>query len=236
MCQFDSYERFFVKSAKNFLLDIRTTTSIISNLLFLSPTRHLLYVTDIWGSTFHGRAETGHTAEHLSCFLPGLLALGAHLLPLDNLTTLKIDLKELGGQENVYGEAARGFHRVANWDLKKLHMWAAEGLAEGCYMTYADQPSGLGPDEIVFGRWLGRTESGGRGYEGDYTWLTAMERWRQSGHRGLPPGLGDKRPVQLSDVKGRDGLASARDYAIRKGGYYLRPEVGLCLLSTILCI
>jgi len=57
-------------------LYLRASTSIIDNLLYITPNRNLLYVTDITGGS------PSHTFEHLSCFLPGLLALGAHTLNL----------------------------------------------------------------------------------------------------------------------------------------------------------
>ena len=56
--------------------DLKSATGIIKNLIFLSPKRKLLYVTDLSSDT------PSHVFEHLSCFLPGLLALGAHTLDL----------------------------------------------------------------------------------------------------------------------------------------------------------
>ncbi|KAI0729958.1 glycoside hydrolase [Fomitopsis betulina] len=92
-------------------LYIRASTSIIENLLYLTPKRQLLYVTDVTNG------NPSHTFEHLSCFLPGLLALGAHTLgpALDPRT-------------------------------RDIHAWAAQGLAYTCWMTYADHDTGLGPD------------------------------------------------------------------------------------------
>ncbi|KAI9062582.1 glycoside hydrolase family 47 protein [Trametes sanguinea] len=55
---------------------LRDAAAIIKNLLYVSQNRKLLYVTDISNNS------PSHTFEHLSCFLPGLLALGAHTLPL----------------------------------------------------------------------------------------------------------------------------------------------------------
>ncbi|OSD04709.1 glycoside hydrolase family 47 protein [Trametes coccinea BRFM310] len=55
---------------------LRDANAIIKNLLYVSQNRKLLYVTDISNNS------PSHTFEHLSCFLPGLLALGAHTLPL----------------------------------------------------------------------------------------------------------------------------------------------------------
>jgi mannosyl-oligosaccharide alpha-1,2-mannosidase len=73
---------------------------------------------------------TSHKFEHLSCFLPGLLALGVYTLP------------ELSPRD------------------KELHMWAARGLAYTCYITYADHATGLGPDEIMMHRWSPSPEKG----------------------------------------------------------------------------
>lgn len=48
---------------------------ILGNLVFLSPKRNLLYITDTTGLI------PSRKFEHLSCFFPGLLALGAETLP-----------------------------------------------------------------------------------------------------------------------------------------------------------
>lgn len=80
----DSAHEYFLKQ---WLLSNRTETKakdlylkaahgIIKHLLYLTPKRNLLYVTD----TF--KDSPTHNFEHLSCFLPGLLALGAHTLDL----------------------------------------------------------------------------------------------------------------------------------------------------------
>lgn len=65
--------------------------------------------------------------EHLSCFLPGLFALGVHVL----------------GEE--LSEAER-----------ELHLWAARGLGQTCWIMYADQGgkggSGSGLDGSDAGR------------------------------------------------------------------------------------
>lgn len=84
--------------------------------MYLSPLRKLLYVTD----TLYN--SPSRRFEHLSCFFPGLLALGASSIPADVLSA----------------------------DERQLHMWAAHGLGVSCHAMYADQPSGLGADEIVF--------------------------------------------------------------------------------------
>ncbi|KAF8717523.1 hypothetical protein AX14_012169 [Amanita brunnescens Koide BX004] len=113
-------------------LYLQSVEGILTNLTYISPKRHLLYVTDITDGM------PSHKFEHLSCFLPGLLALGVYTLP------------ELSPRD------------------KELHMWAARGLAYTCYIIYADHATGLSPDEIqmhysrsptkVKGRWLTQLE------------------------------------------------------------------------------
>ncbi|KAH7914600.1 glycoside hydrolase family 47 protein [Hygrophoropsis aurantiaca] len=145
---------------------IKAASGIIDNLLFLSPNRKLLYVTDIQ----NGRPS--HVLEHLSCFLPGLLALGAHTLDLPA------------------AESER-------------HRWAASGLAYTCWISYADQATGLGPDEMMM-------DSGGA-----MKWMDALNVWDGEGRPGdVPPGLHEPPPVK----------SGSRDYRARKTSYLLRPE------------
>ena len=61
-------------------VDLRSTNAILDHLTYITPTRNLLYVTDakVDGS---GQLIPSHTFEHLTCFLPGVLALGAAMLP-----------------------------------------------------------------------------------------------------------------------------------------------------------
>ncbi|PFH51964.1 glycoside hydrolase family 47 protein [Amanita thiersii Skay4041] len=98
-------------------LYLQSVNGILRNLTYITPRRKLLYVTDI------SNGKPSHTFEHLSCFLPGLLALGVYTLP------------DMAAQD------------------KELHMWAAKGLAYTCYITYADHATGLGPDEMKMSRW-----------------------------------------------------------------------------------
>jgi len=53
---------------------IKSATGIINNLVYQTSTRGLLYVVDTTYTTFR------HRLEHLSCYLPGILALGASAL------------------------------------------------------------------------------------------------------------------------------------------------------------
>ncbi|KAE9399903.1 glycoside hydrolase family 47 protein [Gymnopus androsaceus JB14] len=208
------------------IMYLRATTHIITNLLFLSPKRHLLYVTDTVLSTEEHRARPSHIFEHLSCFLPGLLALGAHTLPLDDLASLGINLEDLGN-ESIFGYAGKGYKLLAGYNLKTLHMWAAEGLAQTCWLSYADMPTGLGPDEMLVyaqgdTRW-GETLDGFKD-GGGYPWMDAITKWKGSGARGAPPGVGDKTPVIYTETERLRGSGRARDYTIKKPGYLLRPE------------
>ncbi|KAK7687285.1 hypothetical protein QCA50_009790 [Cerrena zonata] len=163
-------------------LYLRVVESILKDLLYLSPTRNLLYVTDT------NRNIPSHVMEHLSCFLPGLLTLGANTLPLPPRE-------------------------------RQLHSWAAQGLAQTCWLLYADHASGLAPDEVMMSN---TPHSGSRSYTVDnpshgYTtgkWLEHIMEWEKHGSPGAPPGLEDIAPA----------VEGPRDYASRKPGYYLRPE------------
>jgi hypothetical protein len=188
-------------------LDLDTVNQIISSLLFVSPTRHLLYVTDISGK--FDKRRPSHKFEHLSCFLPGLLALGAHTLPLNNITTV------------ISNSDEKDYDHLAGFDVRDLHMWAAEGLAETCYRTYADMPSGLGPDEMLFAE------------TGSSPWMKTLKKWKSSGARGAPPGTAPVKSVIYSPEERLLGAARGhrRDYSMYSTKYMLRPEV--CILTLL---
>ncbi|KAJ6620664.1 glycoside hydrolase family 47 protein [Mycena sp. CBHHK59/15] len=209
---------------------IRASTHTIANLLYVSPTRRLLYVTDTATATSEHSGRPSHTMEHLSCFLPGLLALGAHTLPLDDVGH---DLRALGAG---LGWAERGYAALAQHSLRETHLWAAAGLAETCYLLYADQPTGLAPDEVIVkleggARWgMGKDgvwmEGGGR------RWIDEVAAWRSASMgsgtwkgRRLPPGVGeDTPPVVYTEQERLRGSGRGRDYSVKKAGYLLRPE------------
>lgn len=72
--------------------------------------------------------------EHLSCFFPGLLALGIHILPADAFSSP---------------------HE------RNLHEAVAHGIAHTCYLTYADMPTGLGADQMMMESFIeGRFDMG----------------------------------------------------------------------------
>jgi mannosyl-oligosaccharide alpha-1,2-mannosidase len=146
---------------------------IINNLLYVSPQRRLLYVTELKNNF------VTHVFEHLSCFLPGLLALGEHSL---------------------------GPHELSA-DERRLHKWAAEGLANTCWLTYLDSRTGLGPDEVFF-------SASAPGGESAMKWVDALRAW--GGGDGIPPGLEDG----VRQERNED-----RDYRDKNSKYILRPEV-----------
>ncbi|KAG8220813.1 glycoside hydrolase family 47 protein [Butyriboletus roseoflavus] len=193
---------------------LRFTTHVINNLLYVSSQRQLLYVTD--STTNRNRTATSHSFEHLSCFFPGLLALGAHLLPLNNLETVGINITQLG--DDLPPRQRQGYEALAEFDLADLHLWAAEGIAQMCYLSYADQPSGLGPDIVTMR--IGKS--------GEIRWMDAMQEWKASGQLGSPPGVGDKQPwvgnPRAKTVKQKQIDTITRDYSIQNTAYYLRPE------------
>lgn len=108
-------------------LYLRQMRGILDYNLFLSPRRSLLYVTDISAR----RLTPSRTFEHLSCFLPGLLALGAQQLPESAFAPFS----DYAEPDRLPSELVR-------------HLWAAEGLAIACGTVYEDMPCGLGPDEV----------------------------------------------------------------------------------------
>lgn len=107
---------------------LRTMRGIMDNNMFFSPTRSFVYVTDI--SARDGTPS--RKFEHLSCFLPGLLALGAHRLPPSDFAKFSEDA--------VSGMTPPEYER---------HVWAAQGLALGCATMYEDTATGLGADEVI---------------------------------------------------------------------------------------
>jgi hypothetical protein len=171
------------------LPDVEAVDGIIENLLYVSPQRGLLYVTDTSGDA---RYPSGKL-EHLSCFLAGLLALGHATLPSPPDT----------------------------------HLWAAQGLATTCWLTYADTATGLGPDEVSF-----RPPSGGdpeeyaRWSRGEFKWVHALQKWEDGGRVGPVPGTADVEPItDHEDIEAREWSTNGRT------GYLLRPEASPPRLS-----
>ncbi|KZT41641.1 seven-hairpin glycosidase [Sistotremastrum suecicum HHB10207 ss-3] len=186
-----------------------STKGILQNLLYLSPTRSLLYPTDL------NRGYPSGRFEHLSCFYPGLLAIGVpEIYPLDPALAEKMS-------------------------------WAAEGMAWSCYIMYGDQVqggrgSGLGPDEARMDRVAYNKTLHGLGGEGggerqdvwekkNGRWWDIVEEWKRESKtagrwgkmRGKPPGVGNLASVWNTETK-KDGVK--RDYVANIDSYLLRPE------------
>ncbi|KAF4610815.1 hypothetical protein D9613_006916 [Agrocybe pediades] len=158
-------------------LYLKSISYIINNLLYITRKRQLLYVTDIIDG------ELTHRLEHLSCSLPGLLALGVHTLGIS------LPLRE-----------------------RELHLWAAQGLAYTCWVTYTDQSSGLGPEEVQMEAWLDEEgEPMGR-------WMSHFEEWEKSGKKGNGP-PGTKQSEETVPA------VTEREYVPLKPWYLLRPEL-----------
>ena len=185
-----------------------TVNHILTNLLFITPKRDLLYVTDL-----HGPNIASHSLEHLSCFLPGLLALGLRTLPrsaFDRPITSDIPNHKL----------------LSSYNIRDLHYWAATGLAETCWLMYADQVTGLGP-EIVIMHHAAPQRGHPKSFKmDDGSWINALERWRKSRKGGFPPGVRPKVPMVMADTSGiQTPQNEERGYAMRRPDYLLRPEV-----------
>ncbi|KAG9312664.1 glycoside hydrolase family 47 protein [Chiua virens] len=217
---------------RNLEMYLRFTSYVINNLLFLTPERNLLYVTD--ATIVERWVGLSHTFEHLSCFFPGLLALGVHLLPLDRLDTLGIDVTAL--TNHLSPADRRAYARLSEFNLAELHLWAAEGIAQTCYLMYADQPTGLGPEAVQMDAdpdldaigWMDalrtwKKHEGGGGVRG---WWKGLSR---RGHP--PPGVGDIEPwtprlVHEDATVEMENRPSGvhMDYSVKNPAYYLRPE------------
>jgi hypothetical protein len=116
--------------------DLKAASGVIRNLLFLSPTRHLLYLSDIENGQLTGKFE------HLACFFPGLLALG----------TVTLDMPESERQLHMW--AAEGLAHSC-WimyvdqasglgpELAMMDMWPGD-WREGRWMNHVDTWQNLG--------------------------------------------------------------------------------------------
>ncbi|KAF8920863.1 glycoside hydrolase [Mucidula mucida] len=83
-------------------------------------------------------------------------------------------------------------------EKKQRHLWVAQGLAKTCWLTYADMPTGIGPDEIVVNGSNARL------------WLDVLAESPTS-----IPGLSEVLP---------EHDRAKRGYRIKRGNYLLRPE------------
>lgn len=179
--------------------------AIISDLLFVSPSRELLYVTDIstwWKDDRPPKAS--HVHEHLACYLPGVLALGAHMLPQRLAQEPDLTVEFITNTTDPDAQKRPRVTLEYSEGSREKHMWAAEGLAYTCWALYADQASGLSSDGTQF------VSSGKK-------WDYVMRAWEQEGKEGKPPGTREP-PVEKD--------ASKRDYSnsMNNDRYLMRPE------------
>lgn len=162
---------------------MRTVNHILTNLLYVTPNRGLLYVTSVQETSDGSRQHPMQTFEHLSCFVPGMLTLGVHSLPRETFSG------------RLPPSSVANHKLLRNYDLRDLHIWAAEGLGESCWLMYADQPSGLGPEQAYMSRTPDiRNHPKDLNFDHGGLWIDTLERWRANRRQGLPPGLGDKLP------------------------------------------
>ncbi|KAJ7738098.1 glycoside hydrolase [Mycena olivaceomarginata] len=202
---------------KSLEMYIRATTHILTTLLYVSPTRHLLYVTDTSTATFTPRGPA-HAQDGTPLLLPPPRA------PRAGRTHAPTRRPRGAGSWTCTRSAPTWAGRRAG--MKRLRGSprcgrSTSGLRRGsptrATLLYADQPTGLAPDEVIFkvqgdaryglkdGKWM---EGGGR------RWIDEVEAWRVASTgsgtwkgRRLPPGTG-----------------RGRDYGGRKTDYPLRPE------------
>ncbi|KAF8074901.1 glycoside hydrolase family 47 protein [Lyophyllum atratum] len=160
-------------------LYVRSVDAIIHNLFYITPTRNLLYVTDT-----HKGVPT-HTLEHLSCFLPGLLALGVH--------TLELPRKD----KELHTWAAEGLARTC-W-ATYADMATGLGGDEMVMNVTGWASDASGTDGNV----------GGKG-----RWMDHVKEWERKGRpMGVPPGVGEVKPVKESE--GREYRLQKGGYLLR---------------------
>lgn len=92
---------------------------------------------------------------------------------------------------------------------RDLHLAVAEGLTETCFLTYADQISGVGPECVHFDS---KTST---------KWIDAYGDWLKSGGKekgSYPPGVAGGDLVIVKN-------STERDYVDAPSDYNMRPEV-----------
>ncbi|KAL1675320.1 glycoside hydrolase [Schizophyllum commune] len=222
---------------------IHSANAILANLAYVSPTRGLLYVTDAVrkpyvtdavrkpaGEDVKGgkslpnadmqtaRGRPSHNFEHLTCFLGGLLALGARTVPdLDGREATRI----VDGTRPL---TVRDRRRL--YSHPKLHPLLPQRPAPHLLRARPAAPhvGRGGPDGDVLGDVRGYAERVGVGTGGGppTPWLDAVDKWERAGRPGgdKPPGARRVEPIP-ADVKNR---AQALDYRVRSNSWLLRPE------------
>lgn len=177
-------------------------------MLFLSPSRQLLYVTDL---------KYGHSTnklEHLSCFFPGLLALGAKTLSLPPKTAQLHKWAAEGLATTcylMYADQPSGLGAEA----VSFERWGASGPAA----VYGTDPPDLGKTVLapVAGQANGMMRGSVKG-KTQGRWMDAVKVWEDQGRVGdVPPGVRGGKPVVTGEGR--------KDYGLWDNRYLLRPEV-----------
>ncbi|KAG8784506.1 hypothetical protein FRC15_003175 [Serendipita sp. 397] len=173
---------------------------IINNMMYLSTRRNLLYVTDLgqW-------ASPSGNMDHLSCYLPGVLALGAKLLNPD------YPWPDSNPPSRIRPRAP-----IPSKDLKAkldLHMRAAIGLAHTCWVSYEEMETGIGPEIMHFN--APAREDGGltRDQYESVKWGPKVAEWEKKGRSG-----------PLVGTEGWPASGGRHDWDARDQRYLLRPE------------
>lgn len=218
--------------------DLKAIDGVINHLLYLSVTRDLLYVTD----TMDFQMRPTGKMEHLSCFLPGTLALGAKLLDPD----YPWPHPPPPHRSKPSNTKRAPIPKVAQWsgDLKRtldLHMRVARGLATTCYVLYADTPTGIGPEAVYFNAPSNDDQSPNSRVQ-NFTkarWRERLIEWEDGGRRGQlvgtdrwGPEVEEKVVLRGMGKNMRMGGDREQDYHFRgSASYLLRPEVRVYLVA-----
>jgi len=175
---------------------------IIDRLLYVTNDRGLLYVTDLsnWGT------PSGNM-EHLSFFLPGVLALGAKLLDPDYPWLDRF-------RSRVMPRAPLPSDPAGLRAKLDLHMRAAKGLAYTCWTMYDDMPSGIGPESMHYNPEPGQQNVFTRHAYESLRWGPKVEAWERAGRVGPLVGTEGWGQGNLTHEEGRS----------RDARYMLRPE------------
>jgi mannosyl-oligosaccharide alpha-1,2-mannosidase len=137
------------------------------------------------------RGKHSGRLEHLACFLPGMLALGVSTISPT---------------------------KFPSYASSEKHLAAAKGLAETCYLLYAESALGLSADEVQ----LSLPTSKFRKPKSPLrSWSNEYSDWMASGTHSVdsPPGT---KPKALPFT------SPSREWTALRPGYLLRPEVRSC--------
>ncbi len=128
--------------------------------------------------------------EHLSCFYPGLLALGSELL-----------------NSTIKGSSEPELER----DMRDRYAWAAESIAETCYLVCANNPTHVGHETVYFvrcslilnaARIYSIVQTSGK----NRNWWDEVDSWVKNGKGGGKPrgihGKDTEKNIATDGVKG----------------------------------